>query len=230
MKTNTARCPHCGAVQQAHIGLAHNFEPNDKCLECGKWADEPVDDDWKKLKIAADVLIMETQTSHVGSATTLKFGGNNAALNGESISCSEADSATVRLKTIQPVECREAFEGWYFMRYCIIPERKMQASKNGYEDSMANTRWVCWQAAWNIRAPEWQPIETAPKDGTRILLYKKNKTDAYWCIVEAEWFEGQFYACSKEDIIDWDAGILTATHWMPAPKIPSTTVIEGGQA
>ncbi len=26
-------------------------------------------------------------------------------------------------------------------------------------------------AAWNTRAPQWQPIESAPQDGTRLMLW-----------------------------------------------------------
>ena len=74
---------------------------------------------------------------------------------------------------------------------------------------------------WNaVLENQWQDIETAPKDGTSILVYKKNKTDDYWCICQVSWFEGRLYADSMEDIIDYEDGILTTTHWMPLPKPP----------
>lgn len=40
-------------------------------------------------------------------------------------------------------------------------------------------------AAWNTRAPQWQPIETAPKDGTHVLVCyssdgKQDMSVAWW--------------------------------------------------
>lgn len=56
---------------------------------------------------------------------------------------------------------------------------------------------------------EWQPIETAPKDGTKILAF--NKWGEYGV---AEWVESQ--QC-------WFAGyddFTAPTHWMPLPEPP----------
>lgn len=57
-----------------------------------------------------------------------------------------------------------------------------------------------------LTAHQWQPIETAPKDGTSILLYG------------GDWiFEGRFsdggwvHAYENDD---------TPTHWMPLPQLP----------
>jgi Protein of unknown function (DUF551) len=58
----------------------------------------------------------------------------------------------------------------------------------------------------------WQPIETAPKDGTRILI-TSNWTDyankPLGCEV-GRWDGFQWVACEKEP-----------THWMPLPEPPS---------
>ena len=61
---------------------------------------------------------------------------------------------------------------------------------------------------------KWQPIETAPKDGTAILVYTCN--------------EG-FYVVSYDDIFSapWrvrnDEGLNEdqPTHWMPLPEPPN---------
>ena len=72
--------------------------------------------------------------------------------------------------------------------------------------------------AWNRRAethvPEWQPIETAPKDGTEIILgvFKplKDIGVCYW----------------RDDNVmtGWTWGLGKAfrnpTHWMPLPAAP----------
>jgi hypothetical protein len=46
-------------------------------------------------------------------------------------------------------------------------------------------------ADWSIRdrPPEWQPMETAPKDGTevRLALSYPNGVPAYWCADLKTW-------------------------------------------
>jgi|WetSurSiteA1Bulk_404760.scaffolds.fasta_scaffold55279_2 hypothetical protein len=73
----------------------------------------------------------------------------------------------------------------------------------------------------------WQPIETAPKDGTLILVYepetKRNEEGIYivtwsrqdkyypkeWCII-----------CSEQDEQGGCATVDYATYWMPLPEPP----------
>lgn len=61
---------------------------------------------------------------------------------------------------------------------------------------------------------EWQPIETAPRDGTRILLFREgwhvNCAVGYWRI---DWHE--FAPVGGECFPQ-------PTHWMPLPPPPST--------
>lgn len=56
---------------------------------------------------------------------------------------------------------------------------------------------------------EWQPIDTAPKDGTQILACFKGQFD--WVI---------FIAHSDKSRV-WAAGYASPTHWQPLPKPPS---------
>lgn len=53
--------------------------------------------------------------------------------------------------------------------------------------------------------PQWQPIETAPMDGSDVLIL----TDTGF-IHQASWW-------IEEDRSD------TITHWMPLPSLPTTT-------
>ncbi len=59
---------------------------------------------------------------------------------------------------------------------------------------------------------EWHPIETAPKDGTKVLL--SNSEDVFsGCWVEStlrgfEWWSGE------------QGGTVKPTHWMPLPEPP----------
>lgn len=55
---------------------------------------------------------------------------------------------------------------------------------------------------------EWQPIETAPCDGSRLLLY------AYWSVV------GSYRHFSGPGWFDDDGNSLIPTHWMPLPDPP----------
>lgn len=59
---------------------------------------------------------------------------------------------------------------------------------------------------------EWQPIETAPKDGTWVLLSSAGWTHGQWEI--AQW--SAYAECWQT----YDTAILGATHWMPLPAPP----------
>jgi len=57
----------------------------------------------------------------------------------------------------------------------------------------------------------WQPIETAPKDGTSVLVYDEG------IIVISHWIG------ESDDMLGWwDNGIMdpSPTHWMPLPEPP----------
>ncbi|CAB4188119.1 Domain of unknown function DUF551 [uncultured Caudovirales phage] len=65
---------------------------------------------------------------------------------------------------------------------------------------------------------EWQPIETAPKDGTWILGYwRDQRITEYPRVIFAN-------DCSQHDV--WytadnrDFGPVYPTHWMPLPEPP----------
>ena len=66
----------------------------------------------------------------------------------------------------------------------------------------------------------WQPIETAPKDGTEILLavkYPRAPRKGFFTEVMTAQFskqENDWIATSGEDVTG------TATHWMPLPEAP----------
>ena len=102
-----------------------------------------------------------------------------------------------------------------------------------------------------MRRPEWQPIETAPKDGTEILLYAgpqtfdgkpvpERNTSGHWLIEEGyirehrdldgRWI-GQNESDGYEGWMSWDGGFTEEnppTHWMPRPAAPSGNESNGG--
>jgi len=57
--------------------------------------------------------------------------------------------------------------------------------------------------------PQWQPIETAPKDGKEILIHWGNKLmdNGYW--------NGMYWSIDENQ--DY---YIDASHWMPLPQPP----------
>lgn len=70
---------------------------------------------------------------------------------------------------------------------------------------------------------DWQPIETAPKDGPGILAYipsapwhdEPHICEAFWSL----WREGGGWRISDHDNGCW----VEPTHWMPLPTPPKET-------
>lgn len=56
----------------------------------------------------------------------------------------------------------------------------------------------------------WQPIATAPRDGTEILTFRGGESMAVAVCVSGWW------VCTD------GMGLLGVTHWMPLPKPPAT--------
>lgn len=71
---------------------------------------------------------------------------------------------------------------------------------------------------------EWQPIETAPKDGTWVLLFVERYGAKYW--LAGHWFSGSDGSCGwvsasfyAEPHVNWTT-CSDPTHWMPLPDPP----------
>lgn len=82
---------------------------------------------------------------------------------------------------------------------------------------------------------EWQPIETAPRDGTLILLHRSDGSISPFednTVVVGRWISGPWQDGSESKFVfgshyyvDNDNRkttfhIATATHWMPLPPPP----------
>lgn len=62
---------------------------------------------------------------------------------------------------------------------------------------------------------EWQPIETAPKDGTHVLMYRRQDiSEAWW----QKKFIGEGYEWGGTGWAYPD--FAPPTHWMPLPEPP----------
>jgi len=67
-------------------------------------------------------------------------------------------------------------------------------------------------------ADEWQPIETAPKDGTEVIVVRSGfKVTVGWFDKKSGW-TNPTRAISED--YDQEMGGYEPTHWMPLPKPP----------
>lgn len=77
------------------------------------------------------------------------------------------------------------------------------------------------QAAMADLSPGWQPIETAPKDGTLFLAWGPERNQEDPAVVRAKMIpsrDGPFIECTRPNAAD--DGCLYLTHWMPIPRAP----------
>lgn len=77
------------------------------------------------------------------------------------------------------------------------------------------------EAALRLSAgADWQPIETAPKDGTVVMIHERWEDVPIF----ASWRNGRWYADTSN--YDGDAGVYdticqqNVTHWQPLPAAP----------
>lgn len=65
---------------------------------------------------------------------------------------------------------------------------------------------------------EWQPIETAPKDGTTILLWEGESGTECWVVpVTGSW------DCGEWTLTCHGFSTLAPSHWMPLPDRPEVS-------
>lgn len=121
-------------------------------------------------------------------------------------------------------ECRKEFEEW-----CYRVGEDASRTGGNYDHQDVHRYWVGWRSCWHLHeatqkremgvftdkgivplSQVWQPIETAPKDGTPILV-KYNYAQREKYITEAWW---------NEHTKSWHGNMLVsirATNWMPLP-------------
>lgn len=81
---------------------------------------------------------------------------------------------------------------------------------------------------------KWKPIESAPKDGTTILLYYPNEENAVtsgWWYEEYEGDEYKYGYWKVASLPSHGCGCENSepTHWMELPDIPSLPIGPIGQ-
>lgn len=77
------------------------------------------------------------------------------------------------------------------------------------------------RAAVALNAPKWQPIETAPKDGTVILLGRHMENFGFikgygYFAGEPDTFVSGWISTGFDPVMS-NLGLAAPTHWMPLP-------------
>jgi hypothetical protein len=71
-----------------------------------------------------------------------------------------------------------------------------------------------WHALAMRRDPKWQPIETAPKDGTWVLVWENTGVNTKFSCADV----------ARYNLGEWQNGekcrVHHASHWMPLPTPP----------
>ena len=87
---------------------------------------------------------------------------------------------------------------------------------------------------------EWQPIETAPKDGSRVLIcgsggeidiasYTEQWSVRDYFVRHAK--DDDVYKTVKEECGYWETDVaFNPTHWMPLPRPPESLPHQEGKA
>lgn len=98
---------------------------------------------------------------------------------------------------------REAFEKW--AEYGKLDDRqKLIVDQSCYS---------IWSAAWQAATEsQWRPIETAPKDGTDVVVYLANNRPPI--------VAGYFKETNEWLAYDEPMNPVFPTHWMPLPPAP----------
>jgi len=98
-------------------------------------------------------------------------------------------------------KCRKVYEQW--------------VKDTGYDKYKPVDPWEAWQAAWNCRAPQWMPIDIAPKTGI-VDIFGRFIGGDYQRIPGCYWepFYNQWYSPDHRKYV------LQASHFMPLPSAP----------
>ena len=70
------------------------------------------------------------------------------------------------------------------------------------------------------KAAKWQPIESAPRDGTHVLVGTFPAPAGHVTTTTAHWFDGGWALSVNYDAEHSDHGVSHPTHWMPPPPPP----------
>ena len=172
------------------------------------------------LQVARDHIDMDAlEISHCKDATLIR----------QALALPTADhlpDAGEMVEAAAPVGEREAFERTMMDKYGWQNE-DFKLDDFGYFDGHTDTAWMAWQARAALIAGDagWQPIETAPKDGSDCwLLVDGDVRRGFWVEIEFEErrdMDGRYIDQTDADAywMDHDSGdSLEPTMFYPITK------------
>jgi hypothetical protein len=72
-----------------------------------------------------------------------------------------------------------------------------------------------------VSVPDWQPIETAPKDGQHVLLTVADDPPPYVCEGYFDEGERKWFKANTDWGDYFDGSLHSVTHWLPLPTPPT---------
>lgn len=141
-------------------------------------------------------------------------------------------AATVRAALASQQAVKGEPVGWRHKQYGHVQWRTPDMPPEVADRYTQNGQWVSFYASPPSREPQWQPIATAPKDGTDVLVMYMH--------IETQVVHNAFYNHDDpdDDPAWWSydksevsrvrlEGFMTPTHWMPLPPPPGIHSREG---
>lgn len=122
-----------------------------------------------------------------------------------------------------PMEELDAFERWF---YSVEEHAHWSCLTPAY--ALAAKAWMAGRATVQPAAAQgWQPIETAPRDETKILVFTVHgdiEISESYSITTSDYepVEGGLYRRVERTFENWNSNV--PTHWMPLPPPPAATV------
>jgi len=115
-------------------------------------------------------------------------------------------------------ENRLEFEEWARQAGYWLHTNPYDEIAKYYDSSDTESAWEAWQAA---RERQWMPIETAPTDGTWMIIYLETVGRSICA----------YYSPSSGKLVDtWcgriDKRCYKPTHWQPLPAPPNPPTSE----
>lgn len=159
--------------------------------------------------------------------------------NSENIEVKAVCASNIESKEPDCTEIERVAEAIVTHVYEIIQAMAHKGDKAGF-DAMERIVIETAKAAIAAMKPKWLPIESAPKDGTNILVYTEIATQPVvhiaWYRSEAEYEESGKFCFSDFCLEEWEGwwsytrssvsqrklDDFPPTHWMPLPQPPQT--------
>jgi|GEM_PF-3149976 len=124
----------------------------------------------------------------------------------------------------QTAALREVFERWEVSENGWDKDDLRRHPDGIYHSARIHEDWSSWLACYQHLAPQWQPIETAPKDRQVLFLvpefgvYAESPWIGGWSHLHEVWTLKTPYVIEGKAVIVND--VPTPTHWMPLPAAP----------